>query len=565
MVVAAFSCKEDDDTKINTNPGDTTKVGNISFVVTPTAPQGKPGDSVEITVAASSSNGLSSIQVGEVTKMYFNNEKSDNFVAKFPIPVSATVGSAIEVTVTVMDKGNKDNMATKKVSVSVVEDNIEILQSKIAANTTWKATKKYLLKGNVYVQSGVTLTIEPGTVIMGDKASKGSLIINRGAKIMAVGTPEKPIVFTSNQAPGARATGDWGGIVILGKAPSNNGSDNTIEGISAATGDDGRYGGNVADDNSGELKYVRIEFAGIALSPNNEINSLTLAGVGSGTKISYIQVSYAGDDSYEWFGGTVNCNHLVAFRGTDDEFDTDNGYSGYVQFAVGFRDPVKADFSLSNGFESDNDANGSTTAPLTSAKFANVSLFGPHATNYLNPKSDTTKGFQFGNMSADYQAGAHIRRKSDLRVYNSIFMGWTVGVNLEKSSANAISEFKGNYINRNKSAWTISAGLDTTGIGANNYVEGNAEGSWDVSAIFGGMKKKEKNGNVNKFSAYFIDLTSPNPVLAGGSKLLNAGKSLPAGWPNTDGFSSTANYVGAFDTNNWMTGWTNFDPQNTVY
>src|SRR6187431_2814668 len=136
----------------------------------------------------------------------------------------------------------------------------------ITTNTTWTADKKYLLKGNVYVQAPAELTIEAGTVILGDKVTKGALIVSRGAKIHAVGTATDPIVFTSSAPKIYRNYGDWGGVVILGKANNNQSANQLIEGISAATGDNGKYGGTTDDDNSGEFQYVRIEFAGIALS-----------------------------------------------------------------------------------------------------------------------------------------------------------------------------------------------------------------------------------------------------------------------------------------------------------
>jgi hypothetical protein len=260
-------------------------------------------------------------------------------------------------------------MATTIFSCSEDDDNSNggddenVLEVSIPENTTLEADKKYTLKGNVFVPSGVTLTIEPGTVIVGDKATKGALIIERGAKIMAEGTADEPIVFTSSAAPGNRNYGDWGGLVILGKAVNNKGTDVSIEGITASN--KGLYGGNDDADNSGVLQYVRIEFAGIALSTDNELNGLTLGSVGSGTTIDHIQVSYSGDDSFEWFGGTVNATHLVAYRGWDDDFDTDYGYRGKVQFAVSFRDPNQADKSGSNGLESDNNGTGGAETPKT--------------------------------------------------------------------------------------------------------------------------------------------------------------------------------------------------------
>ena len=205
------------------------------------------------------------------------------------------------------------------------------LTGDISADKTLDASKKYVLKGFVFVTKGAKLTIPAGTVVMGDRASKGTLVITRGSKIDAQGTATKPVVFTSSQAVGARQAGDWGGIVILGKAPINaSGSEAKLEGGLTPTSGGAEkeyiwYGGSDAADNSGSIVYARIEFAGIALSPDNELNSLTMGGVGSGTKLSYIQVYRAGDDAFEWFGGTVNADHLVASYTWDDDFDTDFG------------------------------------------------------------------------------------------------------------------------------------------------------------------------------------------------------------------------------------------------
>lgn len=297
----------------------------------------------------------------------------------------------------------------------------------ISTNTTWTSSHSYLLSGFVYVKSGVTLTIEPGTIIRGDKTSKGTLIIEKGAKIMAEGSQYNPIVFTSNVAAGSRDYGDWGGIVLCGKAQINVPGDSAIiEG-----GPTSYYGGGSSPnnaDNSGSLKYVRIEFPGIPLQPNQEINGLTMGAVGSATTLDYIQVSYSGDDSYEWFGGTVNAKHLIAFRGFDDDFDTDYGYTGKLQYLVSLRDPNIADVSGSNGFESDNDASGSTNTPQTKPVFSNVSIFGPKVT------SATT-------INSNYKRAMHIRRNSALNVYNSIFAGYPTGLYIDgtASQGNAIS------------------------------------------------------------------------------------------------------------------------------
>ncbi|NOU46016.1 MAG: hypothetical protein HOO86_03030 [Bacteroidales bacterium] len=297
--------------------------------------------------------------------------------------------------------------------------NVTVAAGNISTNTTWTAGNTYLLNGYVYVNSGVTLTIEPGTVIRGDKANKGALIIERGGKLNAIGTSALPIVFTSNQSIGSRDYGDWGGIIICGKAKNNQSNDVLIEG-----GVNAYFGGQDDEDNSGTLKYVRIEFPGIAFAPNNEINGLTLGSVGSGTTIDYVQVSYSGDDSFEWFGGTVNCKHIIAHRGWDDDFDTDFGFTGMIQFAVSLRDPNIADVSGSNSFESDNDAVGSTLTPRTKPIFCNVSSFGPKAT------PSTT-------INSNYKRAMHLRRSTRTSVFNSIFAGWNTGLFIDGNNSQA--------------------------------------------------------------------------------------------------------------------------------
>lgn len=171
----------------------------------------------------------------------------------------------------------------------------------------------YLLKGWVYIADGAELTIEPGTIIKGDKQTKAALIAERGGKLIAKGTATEPIVFTSEEAAGSRKPGDWGGIILCGKA-KNNQTEQQIEG-----GPRTKHGGADDADNSGALSYVRIEFAGYPFQKDKEINGLTLGSVGSGTEIDHVQVSYSNDDSFEWFGGTVNCKYLVAYKGWDDD------------------------------------------------------------------------------------------------------------------------------------------------------------------------------------------------------------------------------------------------------
>lgn len=371
---------------------------------------------------------------------------------------------------------------------------VTIPAGEITQNTTWTKDNVYLLDGWVYVVDGVTLTIEPGTIIRGSKANKGSLIIEPGAKIIANGTKEQPIIFTSNEPAGQRNYGDWGGLIICGRAPVNQVSPQ-IEG-----GPRTIYGGNNPDDSSGVLRYVRIEFPGIAYQPDKEINGLTLGGVGRKTVIEYIQVSYCGDDSYEWFGGNVNARYLIAYRGWDDDFDTDYGYSGMVQFAVSLRDPQVADpQSKSNSFESDNDAQGSMNQPFTSAVFSNVSSFGP-----LSTKND--------NYSSNYLRGMHLRRNTKIQIYNSVVAGWPTGLYIEGPS---VTNAKNNELKIENS---VLAGM------INNF--GTKSGEWTVSEERDWFMAPERRNDtvVNNSDLLLEDpfnLSNPNFMPKSNSPLLH--------------------------------------------
>ena len=303
-----------------------------------------------------------------------------------------------------------------------------ILSGKISADRILKEGTTYKLRGIVYVVDGATLTIEAGARIEGERSTRGALIITRGAKLVADGTKEKPIVFTSDAT--TPSSGDWGGIVVLGRAKTNNSFNGTagigeIEGgVNNADGL-GLYGGADDADNSGSLQYVRIEYAGYAFLPDKELNSLTLGGVGNGTTIDYVQVSYALDDAFEWFGGAVNCSHLIAYKTLDDDFDTDNGFRGNVQFGIILRDSSRADISKVEAFESDNDANGSDLTPQTAPVFSNITAIGP--------REKTTN---IGNSL--YNAAAQLRRNTSTSIFNSVFMGWPTGLLIDASKGTPV-------------------------------------------------------------------------------------------------------------------------------
>jgi hypothetical protein len=297
--------------------------------------------------------------------------------------------------------------------------------------------RRYKLNGIVYVTAGHTLTIQHGTRILGLAGSGsnpgGGLVITRGAKINAVGLPDCPIVFTSYRyddasVPDSAKSGDWAGVIILGKAPINNpssGDSARIEGIPNGFPASPFYGGSNDADNSGILQYVRIEYAGYELSPDNEINGLTLGGVGSGTTIDYVAVTESRDDAFEWFGGSVNATHLIAINSLDDMFDTDNGYKGTIANALGVADQLRADKSQSNGIESDNNSTGSVTTRITHAKYNNLTIVGLPNTTLA---SDTVKK---PSGSGRYGRAAHLRRNTEFEISNSIFIGYNFGISID--------------------------------------------------------------------------------------------------------------------------------------
>ena len=281
------------------------------------------------------------------------------------------------------------------------------LTGNINTTTTLTSDKVWTLKGYVYVTDGAKLIIQPGTTIVSDVAEKGALCIERGSQIIAEGTQSKPIVFTSGRPEGQRSPGDWGGIVILGRAKTNRSSEPTIEG-----GIGRPYGGTNDSDNSGVMRFVRIEYAGIAAMPNSEINALTLGGVGNGTILENIQTIYANDDAFEFFGGTVNGKNLYAFATADDDFDFDFGYTGMITNGVAKRDPQFVDSGdAGNGIECDNDGTGSGAQPVTHPKLFNMILVGPNVSSAL----------------ANHNLGLRFRRATQFTMKNSIVWGWMKG------------------------------------------------------------------------------------------------------------------------------------------
>lgn len=344
----------------------------------------------------------------------------------------------------------------------------------ITGTVTLDASKVYLLTSTCVVRSGGKLIIPAGTVIRGaaDLTATPKLYalisVERGGMIEVNGTSTNPVVMTSNKAAGSRDRGDWGGLVLCGKAVNNQGLDVQLEGFNNVAVDNtlGKFGGTDDADNSGVVKYVRIEFAGLAFEPNKEVNSLTMGSVGSGTIIEGVQCSFGNDDAFEWFGGNVNCKKLISYKTTDDDFDTDFGYRGAVQFGIAVRDTAYFDLSwnatsgasTSETFESDNDAAGSGKMPLTSALFSNITCVGPIPLDKTyNDLTATQKGA--------FRRGARIRRNSRLSVVNSVFMGYRNFIMFDGDSVLAASGVKSS---------TIS---ETSNVLRNNFIANTAAAS----------------------------------------------------------------------------------------
>jgi hypothetical protein len=394
----------------------------------------------------------------------------------------------------------------------------------------------YTLKGYVYVNNGAILTIEPGTIIKSDVADKGALIIERGSKIIADGRSSEPIVFTSGKPAGERAPGDWGGVVILGKAPTNR----PTSPAPIIEGGIGRpYGGTDANDNSGILRYVRIEFSGIAAEPGSEINGLTLGGVGAGTVIENVQVSFGADDAYEFFGGTVNCKNLVALGTMDDDFDFDFGYSGKIQYAVSLRDKP-ADTDQANGIECDNDGSGTLAEPFTRPQLSNLTLIGPY---------DTT------GSSANHGFSNRWRRSTRFVLNNSLLIGHRkAGFSMESAITaqaykDGLSEFKNNIVAVYVKPYNSQDSLAKTVI-SSAEIQAKAESE--------GSRTLASRDDVQLTDPF--NLTSPNFLPKAGSPALTG-----ASFSGMDSYFTPTTFVGAFGTNNWMQGWTSFNPKSNAY
>lgn len=295
--------------------------------------------------------------------------------------------------------------------------------------------KTYILAGKMWVNNGGKIVIPAGTVIKGRKnatpATASALVITKGGKIEASGTTSCPVIFTSesDSTGGNPKPGDWGGVVILGRSKVNAGTTGQIEGITGApAGIDYTYGGTDTTDNSGWLRFTRIQYAGAVVSANNELNGLTCGGVGCGTELDHVEVFRGADDGFEFFGGTVNGKYLLSVSNNDDQFDFDFGYRGNLQYIVAILEDADSLYSNNNtnGIESDNNPTNNLS-PITRPVISNMTIAGP-------ANNDVQVPFAILN-------GVRFRNGSRFVIRNSIIYNFPTAARLESTATiNSVSE-----------------------------------------------------------------------------------------------------------------------------
>ena len=389
------------------------------------------------------------------------------------------------------------------------------LAGQITGTRRLSADTTYFLRGIVTVREGGELHIPAGTTIQGDVAVQPTaLVVRTGGKIFSEGTAEAPVVFTSSSPVGERRAGDWGGVVINGRSLCNFPAESCV-----GEGSSGRYGGNVRDDDSGVVRYTRIEFAGFEVSFGNELNALTLNGVGAGTTIEYVQTNVGLDDGIEFFGGTVDLKYALVTNASDDSFDYSTGWQGRGQFWIAQQDPTDAD----NGFEVDGNEDDYNATPLTNPVIYNVTLVG------------NGPGGTGGEESTD---GLRLRRGTAGKIYNAVVIGFgNVGMDIDNPQ-------------------TVANGLELrNSIFAENKVSFSSdEDEIDEEAFFhteGWDNRVEESAMLT--AAYDRDAPDFTPMAE--SPLLTG-----AATPPSDGFFTSVDFIGAAAPSGekWWMGWTSF-------
>lgn len=526
-----------------------------------------PGSQERPSIIAPTGN---AVQVGQTTTLAFNVSAPGNIAS---VTVEASAGTATisneadvkgkatgtvnvsyvapaeagshTVTLTVTDAQSTAKTETGIATVNVTTEpvvtvpEVDVYSSPDGVGTTtWTADNVYILRGFVFVNEGQTLTIEPGTVIKGQPgqgSGASALIVARGGKIMAEGTEENPIIFTGLEddiedlediAIDERKM--WGGLILLGKAPINHANGETlIEGI-PETEARGIYGGDDPEDNSGVLKYISIRHGGTNIGANNEINGLTMGGIGRGTQISYIEVFGNDDDGFEWFGGTVNTSYLASIYNQDDAYDWDFGYRGQNQFWFAFQNP---DLAISDkGMELD----GAHSGNLSTTAFSQPTVFNMTLIGHANTAGDQTAFFMTeGN-------GGFIR--------NSIITNFRGGINLNEVGA---------------AGATTRDRLDNGDLAFQNNIFWNLGGFTTLDEVAEGYAPlathlADNNNTYGDPGLVNITTGSLNPSPAADGAAYQDLYEIPS--TAVDGFTyESVNYKGAFGDTNWLLGWSAAD------
>lgn len=425
--------------------------------------------------------------------------KKQNFLrAAFAVAVIAGFSSCEDEESTPSTSGNETY------TITVLDDGSKEILGQVNEDITMDAATNWILGGGVWVMDGATLTIEAGTTIeAADNELTPYLSVQRGGKLMAEGTSSAPIVFTSSKA--SPAAGDWGGIIVNGYADINTGE------TAVGEGDTGIYGGSNDSDNSGVIRYVRVEYAGKILGTNNELNGFSFNGVGSGTTVEYIQAYNGADDGIEFFGGTVSVRYAVSTKNSDDSFDWTHGWRGNGQFWVVNQGTESGD----RGIEADNNGDDNLATPISNPTLSNITLIG-------------------ANDGDNENTGMRLREGTKGQIYNAIVKGFPfhgVRVSTDASIAN----------------------MDDNSLVLQNSInDGNAEGPGYMDE--GVQKDPSKWKSCDKFKDDATNATDSNPSLSGyvGTVSENAKNTSELG-----SWFTAANYIGAVQSgNDWTAGWT---------
>ncbi len=414
---------------------------------------------------------------------------------------------------------------------SVISDIVDI-SGNIESNLRLTSDKLYRINGAVFVRNGATLTIDPGTVIIGQPGSEppSVLVITRNGKIRAEGTRSRPIIMTSARNPGERQRGDWGGLILLGRAPVNvDGVEFNIEGLQAT--EDSRYGGNDPEHDCGTLRYVRVEYAGSIFAPNNEANAFTWGGCGTKTVAEYLQATYGLDDAFEWFGGTMNARYLIGGLGADDFLDFQLGYTGKIQFGFFYQD---ADNPGNRGVEGDNSEYNQAATPLSKPVIFNTTFVG-----------SGVQGFDESNSP-----GLYLRRGAGGTINNAIVTRFfSAGLHIDGGATEAQID-NGNITMNGILLW-------------NNNIQNNAPPTIAGQVRSGASASfaQGQRGQGRQFMVADPMLRRPFEVNDPDFRPLPESPAFRANWiqpPDNGFFDQSARFIGAAGETKWWEEWTNF-------